>query len=550
MKHLLIISGALIVFLTAYTTIRSPKQGFSKEAYDRAMAKKALGTISCTPDWRTYYLSAEQVQDMVPLPGTGTHTWKISTKSDSAQFYFNQGINLYYGFHIAEAMPSFKKAQLFDSSCAMLYWAEALAYGPNINDLGYFASPDALLAAQKAEDLSKPASKKERALINAMWHRYSADTTVSREILNEHYASLMQDVFDEYPKDPEIGALYADALMVQHPWDLWQHNGRPQPWEPRIQTTLEKVLRYDPDHPGANHYYIHTMEASPFAYKALPSADRLARLAPGLSHMVHMPSHIYIRTGNYEKGEAVNAAAVAAYHKYLTIFPAAVNGAPLYEIHNLHMRAACSMNGNDYTVALRDANACRQSIDPSYMGLDAPMGDFVQYVYMEPMLTMVTFKKWDEILSNAALPDSLHYASAIQQFAYGMADAGKDMLQPAKAALAKMDIELAQNDMAVIFPPFNSPKAAGAVARDILAGTIAEKENDMSTALILFRRAVTEEDALVYNEPRDWLIPARHYLGNALLDAGNKKEAAAVFKEDLRVQPNNEIAKEGLKKSN
>ena len=253
---------------------------------------------------------------MIPLPGTGPHKWKISTSNDSAQFYFNQGINLYYGFHIIEAMPSFKKAQLFDSSCAILYWAEALAYGPNINDLGYFASPDALLAAQKATAPAMHASPGEKALIAAMQVRYSGDSTKQRADLNQQYAAKMKAVFAAYPHDAEIGALFADALMVQHPWDLWQHNGSAQPWTPQIEKVLESVLKYAPDHPGANHYYIHTMEASPYAYKATACADRLPRLAPGMSHMVHMPSHIYIRTGAYDKGITVNDRGLAGYKKY------------------------------------------------------------------------------------------------------------------------------------------------------------------------------------------------------------------------------------------
>ena len=542
MKFMLIICCSAILFFTAFTRLQHQPASFSKAAYEAALLKKERSLINCTPDWSEYYLSKDEVRRMIPLPGMGAHTWKISTTNDSAQFYFNQGINLYYGFHIIEAMPSFKKAQLFDSSCAILYWAEALAYGPNINDLGYFASPDALVAAQKAKALAAKASPKEKALIAAMQVRYSADSTQQRAGLNQQYADKMEAVFAAYPHDAEAGALFADALMVQHPWDLWQHNGQPQPWTPQIEKVLESVLRTAPDHPGANHYYIHTMEASPYAYKAMACADRLARLAPGMSHMVHMPSHIYIRTGAYEKGIAVNKAAVKAYLSYLSLYPGVADNAGLYKIHNLHMQAACSMNTGNYDAAIKDAMDCRAGIDTSFLSINAPMGDFIQYVYMVPEICMVTFEKWSEILSQPAIPVRFHYAAALQQFAKGMAYANANDLKNAQAALTRVTELSGEKDMAVVFPPFNSPASAAVVMKNILAGTIAEKEQHTDAAMQYFRDAVKAEDSLVYNEPRDWLIPARHFLGDFLLHSGNYKEAKKVFREDLSVQPKNYFA--------
>ena len=325
MKYLLFAGCFIIIFLMAYKGKKIGDDKIDKHALSKILLKKKFSTIRCSPDWTTYKLSKLEIQQMIPLPGTGSHVWKISTKNDSAQFYFNQGINLYYGFHIIEAMPSFKKAQTFDSACGMLYWAEALAYGPNINDFGYAASPDALLAIKKALELRKYSSVKETALIDAMHVRYSKDSTQKREYLNQQYADKMKNLYSRFPKDAEIGALYADALMIQHPWDLWQHNGKPKPWTPQIEKVLENILKNTPDHPGANHYYIHTMEASPYAYKATANANRLGKLAPGLSHMVHMPSHIYIRTGQYEKGRTVNTKAIENYKTYQSLYPAVVN---------------------------------------------------------------------------------------------------------------------------------------------------------------------------------------------------------------------------------
>ncbi|MEO6636968.1 MAG: hypothetical protein ABIN25_01755 [Ginsengibacter sp.] len=519
----------------------------NKAALAKVYEKRLLTTITCSPDWATYRLTKEEVDDMVPLPGTGSHSWKISTQNDSAQFYFNQGINLYYGFHILEALPSFKKAQLFDSSCAMLYWAEALAYGPNINDYDYSTSPSALIAVSKAKELVTTSTEKERGLIEAMELHYSTDSSQKRAILNQQYAAKMKELYLYYPNDADVGTLYADALMNLHPWDLWQHDGRAKPWTPEINKVLESVLKYAPDHPGANHYYIHTMEASPYAVKALKSADRLAKLAPGLSHIVHMPSHIYIRTGYYSKGIQANIDALKTYNTYLQLYPEVARNAFLYEIHNRHMQAACSINAGDFEAAIKDAIECRNSFDTSFLSAEAPVGPYIQYVFMTPELAMITFKRWNDILLQKNVDSHFHYASLIQQFAKGMAYANLNDIAKAKNSLNKIDELLKTEDIAVVMPSFNAPMSSAEVARYILMGTIKAKEFNTAAALNSFRIAVATEDSLVYNEPRDWLIPARHYLGNFLLDQKKYKEAEEVFHEDLLVMPKNYTSSEGLK---
>lgn len=547
MRYFLFAICFLIIFLVGYSRIEVNSGKIDLAAVAKVNLKKQFSAIRCTPDWSTYKLSKLEIQQMIPLPGTGSHVWKISTQNDSAQFYFNQGINLYYGFHIIEAMPSFKKAQTFDSTCAMLYWAEALAYGPNINDFGYAASPDAIIATQKAKTLIRSATLKERGLIEAMQVRYSNDSTQKREILNQQYADKMKELYMKFPADAEIGSLYADALMIQHPWDLWQHNGKPKPWTPQIERVLENVLKHSPEHPGANHYYIHTVEASPYAFKATASADRLIKLAPGLSHMVHMPSHIYIRTGQYQKGDKANKLAIENYFTYLKLYPAVANNAPLYEIHNRHMKAACSMNGNDYAAALQDAIECRNSFDTSFLSLEAPIGEYVQYVYMAPELTMLTFKKWDDILKQPDVQNRVHYAALLQQFAKGMAYANTNDLTMARSSLTKLEALLHEKGLSVVFTPFNAPISGATIAKYLLTGTIAEKEKNFKKAIDYFKMAVVTEDSLVYNEPRDWLVPARHFLGNAFLAQKMYKEAAKVFHEDLKVHPNNYVATTGLK---
>ncbi|MEO8765809.1 MAG: hypothetical protein ABI416_16025 [Ginsengibacter sp.] len=549
MKYLFIAGYSIIIILMGHKMFQGHPDEIDQAAYTKSILRKQLSTISCTPDWKNYHLSSLDIQQMIPLPGIGSYTWKISTQSDSAQFYFNQGINLYYGFHIIEALPSFKKAQTFDPACALLYWAEALSYGPNINDFGYAASPDALLATLKAEQLAGGSSQLEKGLIDAIRTRYSEDSTQKRAILNQHYAEAMRQLYVRFPENADVGALYADALMVEHPWDLWEHNGRPKPWTPQLQKVLESVLQRSPEHPGVNHYYIHTMEASPYAFKATASADRLGRLTPGMAHMVHMPSHIYIRTGQYEKGSQVNNSAVESYRNYLQLYPGVVNNAPLYSIHNRHMQVACSLNGDNYSTALRDAFECRNSIDTSFLSMEAPVGDYIQYVYMTPELTMITFKEWADILKQADVEMNFHYAALIQNFAKGMAYANSDDLKMAKTSLNKLESLLNEKDLQVILTPFNAPVTCARITQYILMGTIAEKENKLPDAIGHFKKAVETEDSLVYNEPRDWLIPARHFLAAALIRAKKYKEAEKVYREDLRIQPKNFIASNGLQEA-
>ncbi len=548
MKYLVTALLFSSIFLAGYTTLlkKHTPPKIDQEALEQVLQKKALTTIRCTPDWKTYHLTQEEIQQMIPLPGTGDHTWKISSTNDSAQFYFNQGINLYYGFHIIEALPSFKKAQTFDTNCAMLYWGEALAYGPNINDFGYAASPDALVATKKAKEFSNNSFLKEKVLIEAMQVRYSPDSTQKREYLNEHYADKMKEVYAEFPADAEIGTLYADALMIQHPWDLWQHNGQPKPWTPEIERVLENVLKHSPDHPGANHYYIHIVEASPFPWKANASAERLGKLSPGLSHMVHMPSHIYIRTGKYAKGIEVNKNSVATYNNYLQLYPEVVNNAALYEIHNRHMKAACAINLPDYPTTLQAAIECKNSFDTSFLSMEAPIGTFMQYVYMMPEIAMITFKKWHEILMQPQLNDKYHYAALLQLFARGLAYANTHQILKAKTSLTSLESMLKEKDMYVILIPFNAPATGGTVAKYLLRGAIAENENNFTDAIINYKIAVATQDSLIYNEPRDWLIPARHFLGNALLRVKKYKDAAIVFRENLKAEPGNYVGIKGL----
>lgn len=511
----------------------------------RAKIRQSL--VQCSPDWTDADI-AIMAQQMIPLPGTGKWNWKISTQNDSAQFYFNQGIRLYYGFHLTEAVPSFRKAQQFDPRCGMLYWGEALALGPNINDVGYAGSAAALAAARMAASNKSGATALELLLIEAMQLRYSADSSLAQSLLNEHYAAAMRGIHAQFSQEPDAAVLFADALMLLHPWDFWFNDGSPKTWTPELVNLLENILDNRSDHPGANHYYIHVIEASPNPEKAMKSAKRLGKLAPGLSHLVHMPSHIYIRTGNFQNGITVNTRAVEQYQRYLKLYPAVAENAALYEIHNRHMQAACAYQENDYATAIEMSNGCRASIVPEWLDAQG-FGYYIQYMYLSPEFARIIFKDWDGILLQPDIPIQFRYAHLLQRFAKGLAHARKNEPREARANLAAMDTLMTTADFQLPIGAMNPPYHSATIARALLAGTIAEAEGDQDAAISAYSQAVEAEDKLSYDEPRDWLIPARQFLGEALLQKGDFSTAELVFETLLKKNPGNYFAKAGLNAS-
>ena len=509
---------------------------------------KKRNIISCSPDWNELRKWMDEV-DIPPMPGSGELKWSISTNNDSAQFYFNQGINTYYGFHIIEAKASFKKAAKFDSSSAMIYWAQALAEGPNINDVGYAASPDALAAVEKAISLSANATDKEKLLIQSQQVRYSSDSTISRQKLNQLYIDKMKEAYEKFPGDADVAALYADALMLQHPWDLWNTNGTPKPWTPLIREVLEKLLTKHPNHPGANHYYIHVMEPSPFAALAKPSADRLGQLTPGLSHLVHMPSHIYLRTGDYRKGAQVNENAVNSYKKYIQLYAPVTGNDFLYIIHNLHMQTNHAIMEGDSAYSVRSASETVNSVPKDYLATPAPLGNYLQYIYMTPVLVHVRFGNWNELLSIPQPDEAQVYSNVLYHFGRGMAYTHQAKQAEAKQELEKMRQLMKDSSLAVPMSPFSAAIEGAIVAENLLAGSIALAEKKYIDAVTAFSKAVTTEENMVYNEPRDWLLNPKHYLGNAYLEAKKYSSARLVFQNDLLANNENGWALFGIYKA-
>jgi tetratricopeptide (TPR) repeat protein len=538
----------ILALATALLAFGVRELGKSNRVIRWNVDNKSRMAIGCSPDWELLEKYIEET-DIPPIPGAGTYKWKISTKSDSAQFYFNQGINMYYSFHIIEAMASFKKAARFDPSCAMLEWAQALAYGPNINDLGYAASPEALQTTRKALELSAGSNEKEKMLIQAMEVRYSPDSTQTREKLNQLYVDKMKDAYNKFPADADVAALYADALMLQHPWNLWKTDGTPRPWTPLIREVLEKLLAKTPGHPGANHYYIHVMEPSPYAAKAIPSADRLGKLTPGLSHTVHMPSHIYLRIGSYDKGMTVNEKAVSSYKKTIPLYPAVTANDFLYIIHNLHMQTNQGLMAGRTAYSVQSAIETVNSIPKEYLAITGALGNYVQYIYMTPVLVDVRFGRWKELLERPLPESSQVYASILMKFGKGMALTSLSRLPEAKQQLNELRLLMKDSSLAISLSPFSAAIEGAIVAENLLAGTLALKEDNIPAAIAAFSKAVATEENMVYNEPRDWLLNPRHYLGNALLKAGQWQDAEKTFREDLLINNENGWALSGLQQS-
>jgi tetratricopeptide (TPR) repeat protein len=547
MKSLTFIIVAALALCSVARINTQPKRAVIDESARAAAIKvKQSNIISCSPDLN-YFIPGDTGNDIPVLNGWGHYRMPVTATNDSAEIYFEQGINMYYGFHIIEALASFDKATKFDTSFAMGYWGMALAYGPNINDFGYSASPEALVAIRKAKELSANCSAVEKGLIDAIQVRYTNDTTQTREHLNKLYADAMEKVYARFPASADAATLYVDALMVQHPWELYTKTYQPKQWTPEIVNTLEKILNISPKHPGASHYYIHAVEASAHPEKAMTVSEQLASLMPGVSHVVHMPSHIFIRSGYYSLGEQTNEKAVKGYYDYLSKYPAVINNAPLYLVHNLHMQATCANMDGTFAIAMQSSVDCKNSFDSSWQAMPDYFGVFIQYVYMTPYLTLIRFGKWDDILNAPENPTTLIYANLIWHYGQGLAHSRKHDFISARKHLDSLQQKLNNDQLNAPAPSYANPGINGAiVAEKVLQGVIAEEQNDLTTSISFLKQAVAAEDSMIYNEPKDWVHPARQYLGNVLLKSKQYAEAERVYKEDLVINPHNGWSLTGL----
>jgi len=543
LKYTIIIGFALVaVFFVAQSFYSSyqKKVASSKQLWFKGSSGRVAVCGSA-------YNAADSNLAIPALKGWGSYQWKITTASDSAEFYFNQGINMYYAFHAIEAIASFTKATRFDPECAMAWYGKSLAMGPTINyPNGYMPPTGAREASVQANTFSPTCSPLEKELIAAMQQRYSKESTVSVKQLRINYAKAMQLVYVKYPKNADVVTLYADALLLLHPWDLYTHDFIPKPWTPQIRSLLEHALAINPKHPGANHYYIHTMEASATPQIALNSAHILDTLMPLVSHITHMPSHIYIRTGDYQRGIKNNNAATRGYDLYLKQYAPVVNGAVLYQIHNMHLKINCAQMGGNYKIASNTSDSLKAIIPSAYLSFQGGDGNYFQYVYMQPVLTSVRFGKWDDILKIKPI-DTVAYAAILLHFSKGLAWCGKNNPVRAEQELQLLNAKMHDASLQTPIDNFSSAYEAAEIARLILQGVIAETQKRYHAAADILKKAVTAEDKLIYNEPRDWPLPARQYLGEMLLKAGRYNEAITVLNKDLIVHPHNGWALTGLK---
>jgi tetratricopeptide (TPR) repeat protein len=478
------------------------------------------------------------------VTGIGDLHHSVSTTNAQAQQFFDQGLRFIYAFNHDEAARSFLKATELDPKLAMAYWGIAEAVGPNYNDP---ASEDrfkqAHEAIQKAVDLKNNASPSEQAYIAAMALRFPADPKSDLRKAAEQYHDAMREVVKAYPDDLDAATLFAESGMDLRPWGLWHKDGTPEEGTEEIVATLESVIKRDPNHMGAVHYYIHAVEASNSPERALAGANRLAAMAPAAGHIVHMPAHVYIRTGDYVAAVKTNQDAAAVDRAYIKSSGAQGIYPMMYYSHNLHFIAMCSaMNGN-YTEAIKAADMLAAHVGPAVKAMP-PLEGFMTI----PMAVNVRFHKWDAILASKAPDPEMKTATVFWHFARGMAFAAKGKTSAAEAEHKIVsDAEKATPDDVIFAMPINNKaKDIMKIAEDVLGAQIALSKKDNAAAVSLLREAVAVQDTLKYGEPPDWFFPVRESLGGVLLMSGDSKGAEQVFREDLEKNPRNPRSLFGL----
>ena len=465
------------------------------------------------------------------MTGLGDLHHPISTKNAEAQEFFDQGLRLIYAFNHAEAARSFQRAAELDPKLAIAYWGIAEAVGPNYNDP---ASEDrfqqAHAAIQKAVDLSGNASDAERGYILALAKRFPADPKSDRRKAAVEYRDAMREVVKNNPDDLDAATLFAESGMDLHPWGLWHRDGTPEAGTEEIVATLESVMKRDPNHMGAIHYYIHTVEASNSPERALAGANRLASLAPAAGHIVHMPAHIYIRTGDYAAAVKTNEEAAALDRAYIQSSGAQGIYPMMYYSHNLHFIAMCSAMTGDYAESHKAAEMLATHVAPAVKDMP-PLEGFMTI----PMAVDVRFHKWDAILATKAPDAEMKATTGFWHFARGMALAGKGRTSEAEAEYKIVaEAEKATSPDAVFQMPVNNKtKDILKIAENVLGAQVALAKRDNAVAVGMLQDAVAVQDMLKYDEPQDWFFPVRESLGGVLLMTGDAKGAERVFREDL-----------------
>jgi tetratricopeptide (TPR) repeat protein len=485
------------------------------------------------------------------LTGLSDHTHPIATASPEAQKYFDMGLNLSFAFNKEEAARAFRKAAELDPKAAMPQWGIAYALGPDINtprDPG--RDKGAAEAIAKARTLAASGSEAERDYIEAMASRYSTDPKADLRALDEAYRTGTKQVVQKYPDDLDAATIYAESIMDLNPWKFWGPDGKPAADTPEILAVLESVLRRDPAHIGANHFYIHAVEASPDPGRALPSAQRLLTAAPAAGHLVHMPGHIYLRTGDFADTVATNLRAVAADEAFFKDFGKSAMYPIMYAIHNVHFVAYAGMQAGmkEKAVAAADRVGAEMHAATPPGALDPVMGPFLEMYGAYSIATRWRFGMWDEILKLPAPDKRFVIDTALWHAARGAAQAAKK-----NRALA-LEEQKAFRDLRDKIPPtwahaFSPAQDYLAVAGHVLNARILEAVSDRDGAIASWNAAVQAQDNLPYNEPPEWFYPVRESHGGALLRSGRAAEAEKVFRADLDKNPRNARSLFGLWKS-
>ncbi len=515
-------------------------------AYGDGIAKAQSSSVAATA------LTDAELVKMAGAPlfeGMGAYDRKISTSSDGANRYFNQGMVLTFGFNHAESIRSFRAAQRLDPSCAMCFWGEALATGPNINvtSKGKAVMSDAerksaFAAINRALALKDTATPLEQALIEAQAKRYNGDAATARPPLDLAYAKAMGRVVAAHPEDDDAAAIYSEALMNTMPWDYWSADGTPKPETEKVIAALERTIARSPQHPLALHLYIHAVEASNSPGRAEEEADALANLVPGSGHLVHMPAHIYWRVGRYDDAATANVRAAAVDEEYIAACNAQGFYPAMYYPHNIHfLWAATSMAGQSQ-MAIDSARKVAANVRLEQIE-QFPTVEFFKTI---PLLTLTQFGKWSDILAESAPPENLDYSNAIWRYARGIAMANTGDINGAKAERVKLAAVKDSVQIRFLDSADYPASVLLNIADDLLQGEIALRSGNPETAASHFERAVAKQDTLPYMEPPFWYYPTRQSLGQALLEAGRSAAAEAVYRKDLEDYPRNGWSMSGL----
>jgi tetratricopeptide (TPR) repeat protein len=481
------------------------------------------------------------------LKNIGDYSVPVTTKSKYAQMFFNQGIIMSNNFNHAEAERSFREAIRQDSTFAMGYWGIAYVLGPNFNSVDNMGTVNEIRkAVTKAVTLSENAPPWEKAVIKAIQIKFPMDTTSTD---GEGFANAMKQAFIQFPDESFVATLYAESVMNLHPWDFYTgKGGQPRPWTPEIVSLLEKVISIDPKNPLANHLYLHAIEASPDVIKALTSAERLKTLVPSAGHLVHMPSHIYINTGDYHAGSIANEAAVIADSIYIAECHSQGYYPQMYYPHNYHFLAATAAFEGRGARSIEAAYRTASIADKKYY--HEPGYEMVQHYLTIPNHILIKFGQWEKILALPKPTDDLIYPMAIWHYSRGMAFANLDKIEQAREALSMLnELSLSPAIADQLNWGINKVTEVCKISSKVLEAELYVKDGKYDKAIEVLTEAIIMEDNLNYNEPPDWFFSVRHILGNLFLKTKDYVQAEKIYKEDLARWPKNGFALNGLSES-